>query len=155
LRCVGAVADGTKSYALTRRRVFVPRTGPEIIRLSRMVQLSGLLLPGADLAAAQPLAKKETAPATLRAYKADWTHFAQWCAEHGFVAVPIAPASVGGGSETAPYSRSGELSGVAPKIGGSRLERFGDEADDLVSRLARHHRCHHRQEQGDHCRQVC
>jgi integrase len=31
----------------------------------------------------------------LRAYKADWTHFAQWCAAHGFVAVPAAPAVVG------------------------------------------------------------
>jgi hypothetical protein len=44
---------------------------------------------------AQALAKKANAPATLRAYKADWMHFAQWCAEHGFVAVPAAPATVG------------------------------------------------------------
>ena len=35
----------------------------------------------AALAVAQALAKKATAPATLRAYKADWTHFSQWCAE--------------------------------------------------------------------------
>ena len=49
----------------------------------------------AALAAAQALAKKATAPATLRAYKADWTHFSQWCAAHGFVAVPAAPATVG------------------------------------------------------------
>src|SRR6195952_1042676 len=49
----------------------------------------------AALAAAQALAKQATAPATLRAYKADWTHYAAWCAAHGFVAVPAAPATVG------------------------------------------------------------
>jgi integrase len=49
----------------------------------------------AALAAAQTLAKRATAAATLRAYKADWTHFAQWCAAHGFVCVPAAPATVG------------------------------------------------------------
>jgi hypothetical protein len=49
----------------------------------------------AALAAAQALAKRATAPATLRAYKADWTHFSQWCAAHGFVPVPAAPAIVG------------------------------------------------------------
>jgi hypothetical protein len=41
------------------------------------------------------MARKATAAATLRAYKADWTHFAQWCAAHGFVAAPAAPATVG------------------------------------------------------------
>lgn len=49
----------------------------------------------AALALAQALAQKATAPATLRAYKADWTHFSQWCAAHGFVPVPAAPATVG------------------------------------------------------------
>jgi hypothetical protein len=49
----------------------------------------------AALAAAQALAKNATAPATLRAYKADWTHFADWCAAHGFVPVPAAPDIVG------------------------------------------------------------
>ena len=49
----------------------------------------------AALAAAQTLAKKATAAATLRAYKDDWTHFYDWCAVHGFVAVPAAPAIVG------------------------------------------------------------
>jgi integrase len=49
----------------------------------------------AALAAAQALAKKATAPATLRAYKADWAHFAAWCEAHGFVPVPAAPATVG------------------------------------------------------------
>ncbi len=47
------------------------------------------------LAAAQALARKAAAPATLRAYKADWTHYAAWCAAHGFVPVPAAPATVG------------------------------------------------------------
>ena len=49
----------------------------------------------AALAAAQALAKKATAAATLRVYKADWTHFSDWYAAHGFVAVPAAPATVG------------------------------------------------------------
>ena len=49
----------------------------------------------AALAAAQALAKQATAAATLRAYKADWTHFSAWCAGHGFVSVPAAPATVG------------------------------------------------------------
>ena len=47
------------------------------------------------LAAAQALARKATAPATLRAYKADWTHSAAWCATAGFVPVPATPVTVG------------------------------------------------------------
>ena len=49
----------------------------------------------AALEAAQALARKATAPATLRAYKADRTHSADWCTAHGFVPVPAAPATVG------------------------------------------------------------
>ena len=49
----------------------------------------------AALAAAAALAKQAAAPATLRAYKADWSHFAAWCAAHGFIPVPAAPATVG------------------------------------------------------------
>ena len=49
----------------------------------------------AALAAARAFAKQATAAATLRAYKADWTHFSQWCAAHGFTPVPAAPATVG------------------------------------------------------------
>jgi integrase len=49
----------------------------------------------AALDAAQELARKSAAPATLRAYKADWTHFSAWCAAKGFVPVPAAPEVVG------------------------------------------------------------
>lgn len=49
----------------------------------------------AALAAAAALARKAAAPATLRAYKADWTHYAAWCAKMGFSPVPAAPATVG------------------------------------------------------------
>jgi hypothetical protein len=49
----------------------------------------------AALAAAQELAGKAAAPATLRAYKADWTHYAAWCARMGFVPVPAEPRTVG------------------------------------------------------------
>ncbi len=58
--------------------------------------LIGLTAAGATaLAAAQALALKAAAPATLRAYKADWTHYAAWCAGAGFVPVPAEPATVG------------------------------------------------------------
>jgi integrase len=49
----------------------------------------------AALAVAQALAQKATAAATLRAYRADWTHFANWCTGHGFIAAPAAPETVG------------------------------------------------------------
>ena len=49
----------------------------------------------AALDAARALGRKAAAPATLRAYKADWTHYAAWCHAAGFVAVPAAPATVG------------------------------------------------------------
>src|SRR6195952_3060745 len=49
----------------------------------------------AALAAAEELARNASAPATLRAYKADWTHFADWCTAKGFVPVPAAPEVVG------------------------------------------------------------
>jgi integrase len=58
---------------------------------------SALLTPEGEAAleAAEELARDASAPATLRAYKADWTHFADWCAEKGFVPVPAAPEVVG------------------------------------------------------------
>ncbi|MBV8095660.1 MAG: site-specific integrase [Acetobacteraceae bacterium] len=49
----------------------------------------------AALAAAQALARKSAAPATLRAYKADWQHYAEWCARTGFAPVPAEPTAVG------------------------------------------------------------
>ena len=47
----------------------------------------------AALAAAQALARNASAAATLRAYKADWQHFADWCAARNFVSVPATPAT--------------------------------------------------------------
>ena len=49
----------------------------------------------AALAEAQKLARQSAAPATLRAYKADWQHYALWCTRAGFVPVPAEPATVG------------------------------------------------------------
>ena len=49
----------------------------------------------AALDAAQALARRAAAPATLRAYRADWAHYAAWCDAHGFQPVPAAPAIVG------------------------------------------------------------
>ena len=76
-----------------------PAPGALVPALSEVVgvaHLSGPTAAGAmALAAAQALARKAAAPATLRAYKADWTHYAAWCATAGFVPVPAAPATVG------------------------------------------------------------
>ena len=49
----------------------------------------------AALAEAAALARGASAPATLRAYRSDWAHYAAWCTRMGFVAVPAAPATVG------------------------------------------------------------
>ena len=43
---------------------------------------AALAAPSVACSVAQALAKKATAAATLRAYKADWTHFAAWCTAH-------------------------------------------------------------------------
>ena len=63
------------------------------------MQASALAQPSAvgqaALEAAQALGRKAAAPATLRAYKADWTHYAAWCAAAGFTPVPAEPATVG------------------------------------------------------------
>jgi integrase len=71
----------------------VPSTNDTVASVP--ASLVGSLSPAgaAALAAAQALAQKATAAATLRAYKADWTHFSQWCAAHGCVAVPAAPGA--------------------------------------------------------------
>jgi integrase len=81
----------------------------------------------AALAAAQALAKRATAPATLRAYKADWTHFADWCTTHGFIPVPAAPATVGAylaslASSHAPTTIRRRLSALG------KMHRFNDLA---------------------------
>jgi hypothetical protein len=49
----------------------------------------------AALEAARALARNAAAPATLRAYKADWRHYAAWCADKGFAPIPAEPATVG------------------------------------------------------------
>jgi integrase len=41
------------------------------------------------------LARNANAPATLRAYRADWAHYSGWCAAMGFVPVPAEPSVVG------------------------------------------------------------
>ncbi|MBO1360256.1 tyrosine-type recombinase/integrase [Acetobacter sacchari] len=63
-------------------------------------QQSGLSL--ADEAAAQAAlekadsyARSADAPATLRAYRADWEGFAVWCDRYGFLPVPAEPRVVG------------------------------------------------------------
>src|SRR5271157_5454751 len=79
----------------------------------------------AALAQAQALARRATAPATLRAYKADWAHYAAWCAQAGFVPVPAAPATVGAylaslGETHAPTTIRRRLSAIG------KMHRFND-----------------------------
>jgi integrase len=48
----------------------------------------------AALAAAMDFAAAALAPATLRAYRADWSHFLAWCRDAGWAALPAAPETV-------------------------------------------------------------
>jgi integrase len=48
----------------------------------------------AALAAAIDFAGQALAPATLRAYRADWQHFCAWCRDAGWRALPAAPETV-------------------------------------------------------------
>jgi integrase len=47
-----------------------------------------------DVQAATELALASKAPATVRAYEADWRHFAAWCAGRGRAPLPAEPAEV-------------------------------------------------------------
>jgi integrase len=91
------------------------------------VQPSAPLTPAgrAALAQAQDYARKSSAPATLRAYKADWTHYAAWCGQAGFTPVPAAPATVGAylaslGATHAPSTIRRRLAAIG------KMHRFND-----------------------------
>lgn len=58
-------------------------------------QLPAAMSAGPAPAAAAAPGRRASAPATLRAYKSDWTHYAAWCARMGLVPVPAEPATVG------------------------------------------------------------
>ncbi len=49
----------------------------------------------AALETAIRFASRATAPATLRAYRADWAHFQAWCRQTGFQPLPATPETVG------------------------------------------------------------
>jgi len=84
--------QSTKFFVRRRRNLHGAHCStPAPAFTARLVTEAG----AAALAHAQTLARQATAPNTLRAYKADWQHFARWCAAHGFVPVPAAPATVG------------------------------------------------------------
>ena len=79
----------------------------------------------AALDAARALSRQADAPATLRAYKSDWTHFAAWCATAGLAPVPAAPATVGAylaslATSHAPTTIRRRLAAIG------RLHRFND-----------------------------
>jgi len=50
----------------------------------------------AALATAESLARQAMAANTLRAYRADWTHFSTWCARTGLSPIPAAPTTIAG-----------------------------------------------------------
>jgi len=76
------IADGEPTLASGQAPVVAAVSGPTATG-------------AAALAAAQGLASKAAAPATRRAYKADWVHYAAWCANAGLAPVPAEPAIVG------------------------------------------------------------
>ncbi len=51
---------------------------------ARTLAIQPTTLGKAALETARLLAKEANAPATLRAYKADWTHYAAWCVSTSF-----------------------------------------------------------------------
>jgi site-specific recombinase XerD len=63
---------------------------------ARMAQMPAPLLTLEELAGrAQDFARATRAPATLRAYRADWTDFTTWCGAAGQTALPASPQTVG------------------------------------------------------------
>ena len=74
---------------------------------------------------AQDYARSADAPATLRAYKADWAHYAAWCADKNLVPVPAEPVTVGAylaslGETHAPTTIRRRLSAIG------KMHRFND-----------------------------
>jgi hypothetical protein len=62
-----------------------------------IVQPPGSGAPTASAAAGEAglSAGNAAVPTTLRTYKADWAHYAAWCAQAGFTPLPADPAAVG------------------------------------------------------------
>jgi hypothetical protein len=86
---------GEQLHSARRKRSYRIDILPPTVAGDSAVQASLSVPTPAGLAAldaAQRFARSASAQATLRAYKADWTHFAGWCDAHGFVAIPAAPA---------------------------------------------------------------
>ena len=96
----GARAGGKKCVPSPSPRSCPPAGAQPGLRPSRAHALA--LVP--ELAADDPLyaaavaanqfIRAAKAPATLRAYAADWRHFTAWCAEHGLSALPATPDTV-------------------------------------------------------------
>jgi hypothetical protein len=90
------IALGTHNGLVFNAPTRFPRSMVEIVPRSDLTLSAALTEAGqAALDAATALARTASAPATLRAYRSDWAHYAAWCARMGFVPVPAAPATVG------------------------------------------------------------
>ncbi len=75
----------TKSFVEARKRQLARLKGarPQSARAAMLLAKSKQYQDAAD------------APATLRAYAADYKRFTEWCAQHGFTATPVTPETVG------------------------------------------------------------
>ncbi|MCE2576616.1 site-specific integrase [Komagataeibacter sp. FNDCR2] len=90
-------------------------------------EVRGPLTPAgvAALEAATDFAQRATAPATLRAYRADWAHFQNWCDRTGFCPLPAEPRVVGAylaslAEDFAPATIRRRLAAIG------KAHRFGD-----------------------------
>jgi integrase len=93
---------------------------------------------------AERLARAARAPATQKAYRSDWTHFAAWCARHGLVALPSAPETIGlyiaANAETLAVATIGRrLSSIATahRIAGFSFDTKAAAIKDVLAGLKR------------------
>jgi len=88
-------------------------------------------LPAAIQQAADALAMASLSPATLRAYRSDWSAFTTWCAGHAIAPIPARPETVAAwvsarmaaGKKAASISRSVAAISCAHEVAG--LDGFG------------------------------
>jgi len=110
--------------------VRLQRTASQVAQPAPEAGRSVTILPTADgeaaLVAARELARRASAPATLRAYKADWMHYAAWCERMGFVPVPADPATVG--AYLGSLGQSHSASTIRRRLSAiGKMHRFNDQ----------------------------
>lgn len=98
----------------------------------------------AALVQAGDYARAARAEATQRAYRADWSHFEDWCRTHGLEPLPAAPQAVGGylaahATTLAPATLTRRLSAitVAHRLAGHHLDTRHPAIRDVLSGIRR------------------